>query len=260
VASVVEGPVVPDRAAFEAEARRLLGAAEGHGVTLRLLGALAFRIRCPGHVGLQERMGRTYTDLDFAAYGKDAERIRRWLAGEGYVEDPGVYVESQGSRLVFEHPGTGLHLDVFLDKLEFSHTIEWKGRLEVDRETIPLAEMLLQKMQILEINEKDLIDTILLFLEHPVGETDDGTVNAGHVARLCSAGWGLWRTTTMNLEKVRQLAEASPHLGDGERERVREQVERVLIRIEAEPKSLGWRLRARIGDRKKWYRDVGELR
>jgi hypothetical protein len=260
MAGVMEGPVLADRAAFEAEARRLLAAAERQGVTLRLLGALAFRIRCPRHVELQERMGRPYTDLDFAAYGKDAERIRRWLAEEGYVEDRGVYVESQGSRLVFEDPRTGLHLDVFLDKLEFSHTIEWKGRLEVDRETIPLAEMLLQKMQIVEINEKDLIDTIMLLLEHPVGETDDETVNAGHVARLCSAGWGLWRTTTMNLQKARQLADASPHLGDGQRERVRVQVGRILTRIGSEPKSLGWKVRARLGDRKKWYRDVGELR
>lgn len=248
-----------DQGAFEAEARRLLESASREGITLRLVGALAFRLRCPNHAALQQRMGRTYTDLDFAAYGRDAERIRRWLAAEGYVEDPGVYLESQGTRLVFTHPTTELHLDVFLDKLEFSHTINWNGRLEVDELTIPLAEMLLQKMQIVQINEKDLIDTIMLLLEHPLGETDNGGINAGHVARLCSKDWGLWRTTTMNLDKVRQLVEASVHLDQDERAVVRDQVGRLAERIEREPKSLGWRLRGKVGERKKWYSDVSEL-
>jgi hypothetical protein len=168
-----------------------------------------------------------------------------------------VYVESQGSRLVLNHPQTGLHLDVFLDGMQFNHPIAWNGRLEINDWTIPLAEMLLQKMQIVHINEKDLIDTIMLLLEHPLSEDDDG-VNMALVARTCGKDWGWWRTMTMNLGKVRQAA-AAYDLSADEQHRAEQQVDAALARIEAEPKSMGWKMRARVGDRRKWYQDVGEL-
>ena len=248
-----------DRETFEVEADRLLDAARQAGVTLRLLGALAFRRRCPRFGRLQDQLGREYTDIDFAGYGREVSGIRRVLTAHGYAEDSGLYVESEGSRMVFEHPDTHLHLDVFLDKLEFSHTISWKGRLEVEEVTIPMAELVLEKMQILQINEKDLIDTIMLLLEHSLGDTDDDTINVGLMARLCAADWGLWRTTTMNLAKTAQMAHTYTQLELNEKDRVSEQVAAILRRIEGEPKSRKWRWRARIGDRKKWYRDVGEL-
>ena len=247
-----------DRRAFEIEGDRLLASAAADGVVLRLLGALAFAKRCPQHAHLQERLGRAYTDIDFGGYGRQAEGIRRVLTRAGYAEDAMTFVESEGSRMVWNHPGTGLHLDVFLDKLSFCHTVPWKGRLDVDDQTIPLAEMLMQKMQIVQINEKDLIDTIMLLLEHRLTE-DDAGVNIDLVASVCSKDWGWWRTLTMNLVKVKQMAATYAELSDEEQRRVAEQVDAAVGAIEREPKSLGWRMRAKIGDRKKWYQDVGEL-
>jgi hypothetical protein len=247
-----------DRQEFEAEGDRLVAAANAEGVALRLLGALAFAKRCPRHSYLQETLKRMYTDIDFAAYGEQVKKVRALLSREGYLEDELMYVESEGSRMVLNHPGTDLHLDVFLDKLEFCHTIPWDGRLETNPSTIPLAEMLLQKMQIVQINEKDIIDTIMLLLEHPLTE-DDAGVNVALVARICAKDWGWWRTLTMNLGKVGQMAASYEALGGDEKRRVAEQVDAVLARIEREPKSFGWKMRARVGDRKKWYRDVGEL-
>ena len=248
-----------DKREFEAEGDRLVSAANQQGVALRLLGALAFAKRCPRHAYLQETLKRVYTDIDFAAYGRDVKKVRALLAGEGFVEDGFTYVESEGSRMVLNHPGTGLHLDVFLDKLEFCHTIPWKGRLESHEWTIPLAEMLMQKMQIVQINEKDIIDTIMLLLEHPLGDEDGDVINIGLVAQVCAKDWGWWRTLTMNLEKVRQMAGSYDALGPNEKERVAQQVDAAMARIDGEPKSMGWKMRAKVGDRKKWYRDVGEL-
>jgi hypothetical protein len=147
-----------DKQAFEDEAERLLKAADAGGITLRVLGALAFARRCPRHAYLQETLGRAYTDIDFAGYGRQVGGIRSLLGKEGYVEDEMTYVESEGSRMVLTHPRTGLHLDVFLDRLSFCHTVRWDARMQAERDTIPLAEMLLQKMQIVQINEKDIID------------------------------------------------------------------------------------------------------
>ncbi|MEO8422523.1 MAG: hypothetical protein ABI595_01270 [Actinomycetota bacterium] len=247
------------KAEFEAEAVRLVDAANAEGTTLRLLGALAFATRCPDHAYLQDQLGRVYTDIDFGGYGKQVRQIQQLLAREGYEEDAAVYVESQGSRLVLEHRQTKLHLDVFLDQLEFCHTVSWNGRLAIDDRTIPLAEMLLQKMQIVEINEKDLIDTIMLLLEYPLGDSDDGHINIGLVADICAKDWGWWRTLTMNLDKVRQMASSYPQLTDEQKTRVSEQVATALERIDAMPKTMGWKLRSRVGDRMKWYQDVGEL-
>lgn len=249
-----------EREKFESEVRRITTAAKESGLMLRLLGSLAFQVHCPQYGFLQAKLGRAYTDLDFAGYVKQARQVRELLTGLGYIEDREIFVVTEGSRAIFENPANALHLDVFYEKLDFCHIIRWDGRLEADWPTIPLAEMLLEKMQIVKINEKDLIDTIMLFLEHPLGEVDDETINTAHVARLCAADWGLWRTTTMNLDKVRQMAEAYPQLSPEQKATVAARVAMVLEWLEAEPKSLAWRLRARVGDRMKWYKDVDEVK
>ena len=119
--------------------------------------------------------------------------------------------------------------------------------------------MVLEKMQIVQINEKDVIDTIMLLMEHPLGDNDNETINIKRIAELCSTDWGLWRTTTMNLDKVRQLAHGYEVLKDEQKAHVESQVVAALERIEQEPKSLAWRLRARVGDRVKWYKEVDEV-
>jgi hypothetical protein len=248
-----------ERAMFERELQRIIDASSKAGLTLRVIGSLAFQIHCPQYGYLQEAMGRAYTDIDFAGYARESEGIKALMAGLGYVENQQVSLFSEGSRAIFDDPDNDLHVDVFYEKLDFCHVISWEGRLEVDAPTIPLAEMLLEKMQIVEINEKDIIDTIMLLLEHPLGESDNETINVARVAELCAQDWGLWRTTTMNLEKVGQLAQGYDQLTEEQKAYVASQVGTALARIEAEPKPLAWRLRARVGDRVKWYKDVDEV-
>ncbi len=248
-----------ERERFEGEVRRIVAAGNDAGMTLRVLGSLAFQTHCSRFGYLQAAMGRAYTDIDFAGYSREAVGIRALMAGLGYREDREVFVVSEGGRAIFENPTNRLHVDVFYEKLDFCHVIPWGGRLEADTPTIPLAEMLLEKMQIVQINEKDVIDTIMLLLEHPLGETDSETINMARVAKLCAEDWGLWRTTTMNLEKVRTLAQAYSQLESSQKADVAAQVAGALARIEAEPKPVAWRLRARVGDRVKWYKDVEEV-
>jgi hypothetical protein len=249
-----------EREKFEAEVRRISEAARQGGLMLRLLGSLAFQVHCPQYGFLQAKLGRAYTDIDFAGYGKQAKAISEMLAGLGYSEDREIFVLTEGSRAIFENAGNGIHVDVFYEKLDFCHVIRWNGRLEADWPTIPMAEMLLEKMQIVKINEKDLIDTIMLLLEHPLGEGDAETINLAQTARLCAADWGLWRTTTMNLEKVKQIAQTYPQLSAVDKATVTQKVDTALARLEAEPKPLAWKLRARVGDRIKWYKDVDEVK
>lgn len=248
-----------EREKFETELKTILKASDESGILLRVIGSLAFQMHCPEFGYLQAAMGRAYTDIDFAAYSRQTKQISELMAGMGYVENREVFIGSEGERAIFDKSGTSLHVDVFYEKLDFCHTIHWKDRLEVDSPTIPLTELLLEKMQIVEINEKDIIDTIMLLLEHPLGDVDNETINIKLAAQLCAKDWGLWRTTTMNLEKVKQLAHHYTQLSPEQKAKVESQVDAILARLNEEQKPLAWRLRARVGDRVKWYKDVDEV-
>lgn len=248
-----------ERVKFENEVKRIIDTGNQAGVLLRLLGSLAFHAHCPKLGYLQAEMGRAYTDIDLAAYHSQVKEIKALMTGLGYTENREVFIVSEGSRAIFENTQNHLHVDVFYEKLDFCHVIKWNGRLEIDSPTIPLAELLLEKMQIVKINEKDIIDTIMLLLEHPLGDSDKETINIGLVARLCAADWGLWRTTTMNLEKVKKLAAGYRQLTDALKTQVAQQVDAALARIESEYKPMAWRMRARVGDRVQWYKDVDDV-
>ncbi len=248
-----------EREKFENELKRILEASDEAGIVLRVIGSLAFQMHCQKYGYLQQAMGRAYTDIDFAAYGRQTKAIQDLMAKLGYVDNHEVFIVSGGERSIFDRSEIGLHVDVFYEKLDFCHVIRWAGRLEVDSPSIPLAEMVMEKMQIVQINEKDVVDTIMLLLEHPLGDIDKETINIRRIAELCAADWGLWRTLTMNLDKVRQLAQGYDELTPEQKSTVQNQVTAALARIEAEPKALPWRLRARVGDRVKWYKDVDEV-
>jgi hypothetical protein len=247
------------RRLFEEEAVRIVNSAGEQGLTLRVLGSLAFHIHCQRYDYLQKQLGRAYTDIDFAGYRKQASKTGPFLSRLGYREDLDVNILFAGERLIYNHPSSGLHIDIFFDKLNFCHEINWVGRLEVDQPTLPLAEMLLEKMQIVKINEKDIIDTLMLLLEHSLGDNDHETINITRISRLCAKDWGLWRTITMNLRKVADLGRGYDQLSAEEKSLLGSQVDTALARINAEPKTTGWRLREKIGDRVKWYQDVDEV-
>ena len=248
-----------EREKFENELKRIIKTSEEAGILMRVIGSLAFQIHCPKFGYLQAAMGRAYTDIDFGAYSKQSKQIQELMTSLGYGENREVFIVSEGERAIFDNADTGLHVDIFYDKLDFCHAIYWKDRLEMDSPTIPVTELLLEKMQIVKINEKDVIDTIMLLLEHPLGDTDRETINTKLAAQLCANDWGLWRTTTMNLDKVRQLAQGYEQLTPEQKTKITSLVNAILARLGQEPKPLAWRLRDRVGDRVKWYKDVDEV-
>jgi hypothetical protein len=242
-----------------AEAQRLVDAAAGAGSRLRLTGSIAVQLRCPTHAAIARR-ARTIGDIDTVAYKRDATAIRRLFAELGYAEDKEVFILSEGARAIFEQPEKRVHVDVFFDRLDFCHVLELDGRLDLDPLTLPLAELLLSKLQIVKVNEKDLLDAAVLLLEHPLGESDAGAINLARIAELMSRDWGLSRTAGINLDKVMRIGEGNDRIGPSERARIAAQIDAIQRAIEAAPKPLAWRMRAKVGDRVKWYKDVEEVR
>jgi hypothetical protein len=214
-------------------------------VPLRLLGGVAVRVRS---AGLPPALSREYKDLDFATTKKGSGDAQSLLRDLGYEPHVGFNAMNARERLLFFDETNGRQVDVFVSSFRMCHEIPLEGRLDVHADTVPLAELLLTKLQIIQLNEKDVRDAVALLVEHEVTDDDSG-LNAARIADLTSADWGLWRTITRNLEAV------GSHLDgyDVDRGLVSARLADLRRRIEEAPKSRSWRLRERIGERKRWY-------
>ena len=231
------------------EGERLLGIASRDGVPLRLLGGIAVRMKAPS---VPPSLDRAYKDIDFAVTKKGGGAADKLLKGAGYEPHVAFNAMHARERGLYYDDVHGRQVDLFIDAFRMCHEIPLGKRLEVEADTVPLAELMLTKLQIIELNEKDIRDTVLLFHGHEIGDTDDGAVNGAHIAVLCADDWGLWRTITANLERCRGHV-TDYELPDEDRARIEQRFDQLLEKIEAEPKSRGWRRRAKVGDKKRWY-------
>jgi hypothetical protein len=247
---------------YMAEATALIDAAKERQLHLRLLGALAVVRQCPGGVWLLEKTNRILTDLDFMGYEKEVNKLETMFSELGYALLGGRGVTMDvwiGRRIFHDASGARPRVDVFLDRLDFCHPIELKGRLDLDPVTISLTDILLEKLQIVEINEKDLKDLVVLFLEHPVADHDQkGALDAAYVVDLLSKDWGFYYTVSLNLDRLRRYIAAMSELDYGQRALVEERMDHLWAKVEAAPKGLKWKMRARVGPKRRWYNEVGE--
>ena len=247
---------------FEGEAVRIVEEAKKANLTLRVLGATAFRIHSPNNLKIHDQLERKISDLDFMAYSKDRRKIEKFFTEQmGYQAvraalTPGLFA---GRCIFINKSGGNSHVDVFLDKLDMNHVIDFKGRLEIDYPTITLSDLLLEKLQIVHINEKDIKDSFLLLLEHDVGEEDREQINMKYIAKLMGDDWGFYYTTTTNLKKIEVSLPKYDDLTAEQRDLISLRIQKLLQRIENEPKKFGWKMRARVGPSKKWYNDVEEV-
>jgi hypothetical protein len=232
-----------------AEGERLLDIAKEQGVPLSLLGGVAVRLNAPD---VPRSLDRQYKDLDFAVPKKGGAATDKLLRAAGYEPHITFNAMHARERALFFDDEHDRQVDVFIGSFRMCHQIPLDDRIANGQQTVPLAELLLTKLQIIELNEKDVRDTVLLLHGHEVGEHDGDTVNAARVAELCAGEWGLWRTITANLERCREHV-ADYDLEPGDRERIVGRFDELLARIETEPKTRGWKLRAKVGERKRWY-------
>jgi hypothetical protein len=240
---------------FIEEAIRLQDEAERSGIQLRLLGALAFRLQCPKNASKFEALERRISDIDFAASSHQRDEILTFFKDQGYLVDENVLYTGGGYRYIFENPDNHNHIDIFFDRLEMSHTIPFQDRLAIEGRTISLADMLLEKMQIVEINRKDFKDAAVLLLEHEVG-TEDRTINIEYISGIMRDDWGFFHTFTVNLAKLRDALPQFESFTNEERAIVEGRIAEMLERVNAAEKSTKWKLRARIGTRLRWYQQV----
>ena len=240
---------------FIEEAMRIQSEAEKESIRLRLLGSLAFRLQCPRNAAHFEALERRITDIDFAASTSNREKLLDFFKQQGYVVDENALYIGGGYRYIFENPQNKKHIDVFFDQLEMCHTVIFKDRLKIDNWTISLADLLLEKMQIVEISTKDFKDTAILLLEHGIGQ-DDRTINMEYIGNIMSNDWGFFHTFSTNLSKLKDALIQFDSFNEKEREIIRQRIEEILERVNSSEKSLRWKARAKIGTKIRWYRQV----
>jgi len=247
---------------FTQEAIRIVELAEKKGMTLRVMGACAVRLHCPKYEYLHRKMGRELSDIDFFSYSRFKSDMKKFFEDIGYRPRDYMARYWERARLlreIYDDEKNKRVVDVFFDELSMCHTINLKGRLELDYPTITLSDILLEKMQIVKLNEKDIQDTIVLLREHEVGGSDEETVNGKYLAKLLSNDWGFYYTVTTNLNRVRESSKKYEALTEEDCNDVSMKVDELLQLIQKEPKSLKWKMREKIGTRKKWYTEVEEL-
>ena len=251
----------PPPEVFLDEARRLIEEAQKQGLILRVMGPIALHFYFPQQVDLYrrlERLGeRVFTDIDYAAYGKQRGKMVSFFQKQGYDYNPRLMMLYGQDRHIY-FGGRVPMIDIFYDRLKMNHTVDYRGRLEFHPYCVSLTDLLLQKLQIVQINEKDLKDCLFLLLMAPLAEQEEGAINVRHIAHLLAEDWGFYYTATTNLGKVQAYIPQTAALSAEQGEVIRTRVQALLQAIEAAPKSGRWKARAKIGPKKVWYNEVSD--
>jgi hypothetical protein len=233
-----------------AEARRLYARAQAEGITARLLGGAAVALSTD--TPLPAVLQRPYKDLDYVVRRSDARRWRDFLEANGYDADTQFNALHGAQRLLHFDIANSRQLDTFVSSFAMCHAIELEDRMPAGSPTLAPEDILLTKLQIFEVNDKDLIDSIALLLSHPVTSGSQPGISRERLAKVVGADWGWFTTVSDNLAKVGARIQ-SAGLDDAAVQTVSERLAQVREVMATAPKSLKWRARARIGRRLPWY-------
>ena len=233
------------------EGLRLVRLASAASLQVRLIGGVAVCLSCPSAMERDE-LRREYKDLDLAAPRRQSTAVQSLLAQAGYEANQRFNALHGATRCLFYDLAHGRQLDVFLGTFQMCHRLDLESRLGTGSVALSPADLLLLKLQVVELNHKDVVDVLALILEHDAVPGSAGSLDTGYIAAICAGDWGWYTTVHDNLERVAAHAQdvlASPV--DAVTARAR--IETIRAAIEAAPKSSGWRWRARLGRRVRWY-------
>jgi hypothetical protein len=247
-------PIQPD---ILDELHRIIDAARERQILLRAIGGLAVRVRSGE---FQKFFKREYRDLDFITEDKERRKIEPFFQEMGYESNRKFNLLNGSKRQIYQDPNSERHVDIFIGNFEMCHKLPMNNRLHLDPLTVPLAELLLSKAQIVELNRKDALDIASILLYNKTGKDDDKKINLDYIAQLCGQDWGLYKTTSINLQRVEEIVkDENLNLTKEERERILHRLHQIQQTFEEMPKSLAWQMRDKVGTRVRWYEEVEEV-
>jgi hypothetical protein len=237
-----------------AEAERIASAAKAARVGVKLMGGAGIHLHSPS--ARRPPLKRKYGDLDYAMPKRDRKAVLAFFPSLGYEANERFNLMQGDRRLYFFDNDHSRQVDVFIDTIRMSHVIDLRGRLDHEGPCATPSDLLLSKLQIYEVNRKDLVDLTALLLDHPVAGGSDEAIDADYIARLTAEDWRLYRALQVNIDHLN----ATLNELDVDRDLVRSRLAEIWKAIEAQPKPLKWKLRAQVGDRRRWYELPEEVR
>jgi len=239
------------------EMNRLIAAANANQIHLRAFGGLAIYAHSQND---RRFFHRDSPDVDFMVPNREWNRLEPFFQQMGYSPHKQFNLLNGTHRQIYYDGTTGHRVDILVGDFEMCHKLPMSDRLQIDPVTIPLAELLLSKAQIVELNRKDAFDIISLLLNNDLGEEQEGKIGLDRIAQLCARDWGLYKTVSINLKRVEDML-TSEDLGliAEERDVVLQRIRKITSVLESMPKSMGWKMRNILGTRLRWYAEVEEV-
>jgi hypothetical protein len=241
------------------EALRLMDSAKKQNITLRLFGGMAVHLRCPSST--KPGLKRSYGDLDFITEWSNLGDIEPFFHRSGYTADRVMNTLNGDRRQLYFDEVNHRQVDILVDEFEMCHQIPLTKRLKTDELTLPLCELLLTKVQIIEMNPKDVLDVFAILLDHEFGSGDGERVNKQILENLCGDDWGLYTTVTENLMMILDRLETENlDIPSGNLGLLKIRMNDFLQVVTNCPKSARWKMRSIVGKRIPWYEEVEEVR
>ena len=227
--------------------------AEDRGVTLRLMGGLAVQFHCHGP---HSKHLREHSDIDLFGLSEQHDSIFTTFRQLGYSPNSEFNTWYGRARLQFLRMEHEKNVDVFLDKFEMEHILNFRSRLWLDDLTIPITDLLLTKLQITRFEPKDARDVVVILEDHDIGHDDlRDTINVDYLGYLCSRDWGLYRSVMDNIGRMREvIGQDAPDIAwsDDLVQKI-QAIHESLMTMRKGPK---WTARSIVGDKVKWYNEV----
>jgi hypothetical protein len=236
------------------EAGRIASAARAARVGIKLMGGAGIHLCSPS--AHRAPLKRKYGDLDYAMPKRERKAVLAFFPSLGYEANDRFNLMQGDRRLYFFDNVHSRQVDVFVDTIRMSHIIDLRDRLDHEGPCASPSDLLLSKLQIFEMNRKDLVDLTALVLDHPVASGSDEAIDPEYIARLTAEDWGFYRTLQINLAKLDSTLDEL----EVDRALVRSRIAEIWQAVEARDKPLKWRLRAQVGDRVRWYELPEEVR
>lgn len=238
------------------ECAELLQQTGERGLRVRLLGGMAIRQLLGDR--LHPAFHRQVNDIDVMTTRKDARALEELLAARGWAPEQSFNALNGARRLLFHDPASVAQVDVFVDAFEMCHALPLTDRLDAPGPTLPATELLCTKLQIVALNAKDRSDLYALLLGCEVTDGDYRALEPTVLGALAGRDWGLCHTFELNLAHLRSAA-GEVAVDEDQRALIVDRVGRLERALDGAPKSRGWKMRAKIGERKRWYDEPEEV-
>ena len=224
---------------------------------MRVIGGLAVRVHSQDY---RKFFTREYPDIDFVTTDNDRRKLEPFFQKMDYQPNRQFNILNGTRRQIYHDDSTGRRIDIFVGDFEMCHKLPMNDRLHLDPVTIPLAELLLSKAQIVQLNRKDALDIASLLLYNETGKDDNRKINLDYIAQLCGQDWGLYKTTSINLKRVEDIINGEDlKISKEERDIILGRLHQIRQTFENMPKSIQWKMRDKVGTRVRWYEEVEEV-